>query len=189
MRGYYKNRPYGTRQGDDAKVAILVLAVLWFILAALLGLVLIFAAILFLKQHIRIIILAVAIVNVPVLGFILGFIAYQIINTRYENFILMHSLSINRLFDLNGEYTFEPVPDLDMGHRYDNDAFYNDISPADYLIYQLVHSKSRVIQAINAAEQNKKSFTEYLSEPAYFLEKCSILIILIASFSNGSDIG
>lgn len=56
-----------------------------------------------------------------------------------------------------------------MVHDYDNEAFYETISPKDYLTYQLVYKASAVRLAIKDARENKCALTKYQGEIS---EKC-----------------
>ena len=83
---------------------------------------------------------------------------------KYERFVLEHSQALKQLTAINQAYNFKNVDSLDMCHYYDNENFYYEISPTDYLTYQLVYIKKDVRQAILNARENKKAFDAYSAE-------------------------
>ncbi len=85
---------------------------------------------------------------------------------RYKEFALQNSSAIRNLLKLNSEIGFNHIPklDFDMEYSYDNENFYNDIAPIDYLIYQLVYIKKDVSSVIRAIEENKSKYADYMSE-------------------------
>lgn len=83
---------------------------------------------------------------------------------KYQFFVMAHSKTVHRILTLNEEYHFKTVPKLDMEHSYDNEHFYNDVSPTDYLIYQLVTQKRKYIEAMNLADENKELYTAYYAK-------------------------
>lgn len=95
---------------------------------------------------------------------LLGYIFYKKINEKCKNFVLNHSVAIKRLSQINDRYRFETVPNLDMRNSYDNENFYADISPVDYLTYQLIYQKNIVLQAMASAERNEKMHLVYTKE-------------------------
>lgn len=92
----------------------------------------------------------------------IGYATYKYIDKKCENFIFEHSIAIKKLLEINSHYHFEEVPNLDMQSSYDNEHFYIDISPLDYLIYRLVDEKKDALHAIDTAASNEKVFADYL---------------------------
>ena len=91
-----------------------------------------------------------------------AYIAYKLIIKRYDKFVREHSIAYKRLVAINSLFDFQPVPNLDMMNSYDNENFYSDISPLDYLTYQLVYQKKQVLNAIEAAAKNADLYSSYL---------------------------
>ena len=79
----------------------------------------------------------------------------------YEEFVKEHSVSLKKLDELNQKYKFEKVISHDMSHKYDNATFFNEISEADYLVYQLVFEGRYILSEILSAERNKELFAQY----------------------------
>ena len=68
---------------------------------------------------------------------------------EYENSIPRHEV----IREINKKYDFKKIPSFDMENRYDNEVFYDSISPRDYLTYQLIYIRKDVISAILANHQ------------------------------------
>lgn len=86
------------------------------------------------------------------------------LNFKYDVFVNEHSLSIQKLNEINNRYRFEPISNHNMFNFYDNEIFYNEISPEDYLVYQLVYKKKEILKDIETAEKNKSLFNQYIIE-------------------------
>ena len=80
---------------------------------------------------------------------------------EYTNFVLEHSLAIKELKSINEQFEFSHVVISKISNSYDNENFYETISPEDYLTYQLVYKKKEVVSEINKAESNSKLFQAY----------------------------
>ena len=152
MRKYYRRRrrSYSNRDDTAVMVVLVVCFFCFFVIGAILN---------FLADNILLVVL-VAVAVAVAFG---GYAIYKHIDKKYEEFIFEHSIAIKKILEINSRYHFEEVPDLDMQHSYDNPNFYIDISPLDYLTYQLVHQQSEVLRAIDSAERNKKVFSDYLN--------------------------
>ena len=87
-----------------------------------------------------------------------------VINSINSKFILSHSDAIKKLDEINKKYTFNKIPTIGYEHTYDNENFYNDISPKDYLTYQLVSSQKKVSKALRDTEDNQLKYGIYLQE-------------------------
>ena len=113
----------------------------------------------FLAENAWLLIIALAIPSIVLIGYVI----YSLINKKYECFIREHSVAIQKLLEINSRYRFEEIPCLDMTHSYDNENFYADISPLDYLTYQLAYyQKNNALRAIDAAAANANIFPDYL---------------------------
>ena len=103
--------------------------------------------------------LVVAIISIST---VLGLLIFKkLLDKSYTRFILNHSTALKDLFAINDRYTFADIPDFDMDQSYDNENFYNDIKPIDYLTYQLVYTSGKVRLAISDAEKNSELFSVY----------------------------
>lgn len=92
-----------------------------------------------------------------------------IVHAKYKNFLLKHSISLKRLETINKGYSFNVIRNFDQFNSYDNESFYGNISPRDYLIYKLTYIKNQVKMTIDDAEENRHKYDEYEKEIA---EKC-----------------
>lgn len=90
---------------------------------------------------------------------------------KRKSYVLEYSPAIKALKDINTRYEFKPVPNFDMVNNYDNDAFYQTISPEDYLTYQLVYKGSAVRLAIKDAKENKRIYATYQNQIS---DNCSL---------------
>ena len=91
-------------------------------------------------------------------------IVTKIIKSRYTELATHQSPAIRTLENLNSQYQFEEITISDLYQDYDNENFYDDISPTDYLTYQLVYMQKQVNANIDAAHKNS------LIHPAYCKE-------------------
>ena len=80
---------------------------------------------------------------------------------KYRDFVYKHSVGFTELIKLNELYTFKDIKKFDMVHDYDNESYYHDISPKDYLTYQLLFIYKDVLQSIKDAESNKGLYGNY----------------------------
>lgn len=88
-------------------------------------------------------------------------IVFKIRKRKYTKFVLKHSKAIKELIDLNNQYDFKDVKNLDMEHSYDNEIFYDSISCRDYLTYQLVYIGKKVVTQGYNSIKNKSLFEKY----------------------------
>lgn len=96
-------------------------------------------------------------------------IPYLVFKDKYTKFVLNHSLSIKELEAINGKYEFNHLSNCDMNHSYDNENMYEEISPQDYLIYQLVYEQRKIENEMQKALENKNLYRLYINE---IKEKC-----------------
>ena len=94
-----------------------------------------------------------------------------VIHARDKKFVLQHSKALKQLDVINNSYHFNNIVLYDMSHSYDNENFYENISPEDYLIYQLVYMQGKISKQINNARGNRIMFEKYKEEVA---EKCKL---------------
>ncbi len=104
------------------------------------------------------------IIIILVLAFltIIAYLCYFIYNQQYVNFVTEHSISLKELREINGQYKFTPISSFDTEYTYDNRAYFDMISPKDYLTYQLVYNKNSVRAAIRDTAENKKLHQIYM---------------------------
>lgn len=115
--------------------------------------------------------IALIVVGVIVVAILLFCIIKKARDVEYETFVKEHSLAIRSLNTINKKYSFKEIKPFDMGHSYDNENFYNEISPEDYLTYELVYIGKKVTEAINDSRNNKKLFDVYTAEVGNLCER------------------
>lgn len=86
------------------------------------------------------------------------------LDRKYKKYIDENSIAIKNLKSINLKYSFNPVFNYDLIHEYDNEAYYNQISPKDYLTYNLVTQSDNVKPLIKAANYNREIFARYNQE-------------------------
>lgn len=111
-------------------------------------------------QEIVIIIILVA----ALLIFLSIFLPLFLIRSKYENFVLVHSVALQQLNEINKKYRFRFVKPLVLTHNYDNEDYYDIVSCTDYLLYYLVDNQSRVNRLISDTLYNKNLNEQYLKE-------------------------
>ena len=86
------------------------------------------------------------------------------LDRKYKKYIDENSIAIKNLKLINLKYSFNPVFNCDLIHEYDNEAYYNQISPKDYLTYNLVTQSDNVKRSIKSANYNRELFSCYEQE-------------------------
>ena len=99
------------------------------------------------------------------------FIPVRVVHSKYKKFVILHSVALKRLKEINSRYTFKRIPNFNMEHSYDNENFYTDISCRDYLTYQLVYSQKRVNTAMKDTLDNRELYKDYMEE---IEERCKL---------------
>jgi hypothetical protein len=115
------------------------------------------AVVSWIEEHTGIVITAIAVLGAIAIALLVN----KLINKRYEKLIRKENIYVNALIRLNQKYDFTEIENLDLTHKYDNENFYNDISEEDFLTYNLVHSKNKILNYIAAARQNAKMYAIY----------------------------
>ena len=96
--------------------------------------------------------------------FCIAVVLERVYSQKQNAFVKEYSEALRRLDEINSKYTFLPVPNFDMTHKYDNRNYYSTISPGDYLAYQLVYKKTEIAKAIDDAAQNYEKMKVYRRE-------------------------
>ena len=97
---------------------------------------------------------------------VITYVALKILGAKCTEYVNTHSVAVNSIKTLNDRYEFKEIARMDLYHSYDNANFYGDISPEDYLIYQLSYNIPKVKMAIEHSEENKRSYESYVRELA-----------------------
>ena len=80
----------------------------------------------------------------------------------FIKYVLNNSYAIRKINELNYQYHFHSIRNFNMSHRYDNEKMYNEISPKDYLTYELQFIKKEVNKALKETLDNKANYENYL---------------------------
>ena len=84
---------------------------------------------------------------------------------KYKKYLLINSQVLIKLAKINDKYKFNKnISDYFKKHIYDNEKFYNSISCADYLIYDLQFNSKEIQQKINEVNNNKSLYIKYKDE-------------------------
>lgn len=89
---------------------------------------------------------------------------FKLVEKKYRNFIMQHSIAIRQLLEKNQQYGFYTVTDYLENHTYDNYSYYNTISCQDYLIYQLRDKGMEILNNIKWAKYNKEKYPDYCKD-------------------------
>lgn len=108
-------------------------------------------------------IILIAIILIPIL--VIGIIVFfKIRNNIYTKFVKNNSNALSTLEQINKQYVFKKIKSFDMQHSYDNENFYDNISPMDYLTYQLVYKQKEVSKALRDTLANAELSDKYSQE-------------------------
>ena len=123
------------------------------------------------------------------------FFAYLLIKSYCVRFVEENSCGLKALSRVNEKFVFSHIAPITFSSSYDNEAYYNQVSPIDYLTYQLMYQSKNTLQAIKDIENNAKIYPIYISavnnitfgefekEPFKLLKKL-VLIIEKRHFDN-----
>lgn len=96
--------------------------------------------------------------------FVISFLIFFLVRKKYDKFILKNSIYLKKIIDINQRYKFYPFISFDQFHTYDNEHFYETISCADFLIYQLQYLGKQIRSQIDKLDVNKQLYLKYLNE-------------------------
>lgn len=96
--------------------------------------------------------------------FVVLLIGVLIIHTKYIKFVQKHSISLQKLKEINSRYKFKNVTNISDSHIYDNSDFYGEITCRAYLTYFLRDNKDQVNIQLQNAETNKQLHSNYINE-------------------------
>ena len=87
-----------------------------------------------------------------------------IIYNKYKTFVIDHSVLLRNLRTINEKYHFNEIQSFNLEKSYDNENFYNTVSPIDYLTYQLQFIKNDVKLNITKTIENSNMHDLYLAD-------------------------
>lgn len=108
------------------------------------------------------IILSIILVGLAI--FLICYFTQRKYERKYDIFVKENSICLSQLNEINSRYSFYPYISFDQRHTYDNEKFYETISCADYLIYQLQFLRGDILAQIEKINVNKKQYSQYLNE-------------------------
>lgn len=88
-------------------------------------------------------------------------ITVGVVNKEYEKFVLNHSVAIRQLQELNERTEFKQFDNISLSKKYDNEHFFDEISPKDYLVYYLADKQFMVSSLIAKVRDNQKAYSAY----------------------------
>ncbi len=88
---------------------------------------------------------------------IVGLVLYKMLCLYVDE----HSTILKEVKYLNEKYKFYDILEYKYIHLYDNEHSYNEISPKDYLIYQLMYEKNKVKEDIVKTIDNLHMYEMY----------------------------
>ena len=83
---------------------------------------------------------------------------------KCDEYLLTNSIALERIQEINARYNFHKVEKDYFEHSYDNEKMYENVSPKDYLIYQLVYCKKQTLSRISLANDNKAMLSNYVRD-------------------------
>lgn len=91
---------------------------------------------------------------------IIAFIVYNI----YKNFVIEHSLVLNRIREINKKYNFHEIHLAKFETSYDNENYYNNVTTEAYLTYELQFKQKAVKEQIRLVLENYNMYELYVSD-------------------------
>lgn len=82
----------------------------------------------------------------------------------FNNYVSIKSDSLQKLYTINHEFEFYDITDKKLNHSYDNEAMYKDITPKDYLTYELQFMTKEIKKDLDNAKKNQIKYAEYLKK-------------------------
>lgn len=97
--------------------------------------------------------------------FFYQFVTQSVVQST-RRFVSEHSIAIRNLRELNGRYCFYGISMLDVAECYDNEHYYETVSPQDCLIARLTvdEFKSAVLRAMEQVGFNQMLYCRYTEE-------------------------
>lgn len=102
------------------------------------------------------IVLVIVVIIIPIILFI--------IYKKYEKFVFEHSISLQKLDEINSKYNFNEIVEYCFTKEYDNENYYEMVSTEDYLIEQLQYEQNQIKKNISLTIENQNLFEEYKEE-------------------------
>ena len=149
---------YYRRSGNTKAIKAIALLIAFFAVIAIL-ITLIGGVVRFLSHNMWIVFTFIALVVLTV-----SIIAIHKISIKsYEKYVSDHSQAILTLQKLNDTYRFNEISPIELSYEYDNEIFFDSVSPFDYLVYQLIYIQYDVLDGINLTYGNKIEYEKYRS--------------------------
>lgn len=92
---------------------------------------------------------------------LVSLITKLIIDYKNIKFVEANSFALEKLDEINSNFKFITLNKTCIENDYDNENFYNSISPKDYLTYELVNKQKQAKENINKAQKNRVLYEKY----------------------------
>jgi hypothetical protein len=115
-------------------------------------------------KEIFIVVMIVLAVVCAIVG--IGVLALTITKYFYRRWIVENSVALKKLREINAKYVFKHVEQRTLTQEYDAEHNYNNVSPKDYLIYQLVYLQHQLKNDLASAKENDETYKKYREEIA-----------------------
>ena len=78
-----------------------------------------------------------------------------------KQFVKDNSEALKKVREINERFECIYLTPLQFSHSYDNPDFYNEVSPEDYLIYQINEDKRNMLSLLNSIKTNVDIYERY----------------------------
>ena len=108
---------------------------------------------------------------------------FIVLCNKYKQFIINNSISLIELKKLNSKYEFKKVEFIKFTESFDNEVYYEKLSPKDLLTYDLVKHKQSVKKNISAVYHNINYYDLYLNDLKHIIKFGEFLTINVPKFT------
>lgn len=88
-------------------------------------------------------------------------VIYNITISKYKEFIEQHSIAIKEIKYINENYLFRKIDYISFHESFDNNNYYDKLSPEDLLIYELINHKKQIKDNISNVIYNSNQYDLY----------------------------
>ena len=121
-------------------------------------------------KEIFIVVMIVLAVVCAIVGIVV--LALAITKYFYRRWIVENSVALKKLRAINAKYVFRRVEQRKLTQEYDAKHNYDNVSPKDYLIYQLVYLQHQLKNDFASAKENIETYRKYREE---ITAECSVV--------------
>lgn len=88
-------------------------------------------------------------------------VIYNVTISKYKEFIEQHSIAIKEIKYINEKYLFRKIDYISFHESFDNNNYYDKLSPEDLLIYELINHKKQIKDNISNVIYNSNQYDLY----------------------------